>query len=232
MALKLFAPVAQSVEHLTFNQGVRDSSSRRSTKGDWFFSPFHFHHGSAVHIIRPSVGISSAERLYIITLQRVYNGVWRSCDEGEKLPVDVFHRGKTKITSSRIRVSLMIMRLYFRSESARSVIPTIYKIQYFSGCGAVGSARALGARCRRFKSCHSDQKSTDTFMASVLFLLWVIGFNICSIVRAKRVQRALGSKDKTTSKCCFVRSKVHQERSHRMKPVDRRVATMRRWRKR
>ena len=28
-----YAPVAQSVEHLTFNQGVRDSSSRRSTKG-------------------------------------------------------------------------------------------------------------------------------------------------------------------------------------------------------
>ena len=28
----LYAPVAQSVEHLTFNQGVRDSSSRRSTK--------------------------------------------------------------------------------------------------------------------------------------------------------------------------------------------------------
>ena len=27
----LYAPVAQSVEHLTFNQGVRDSSSRRST---------------------------------------------------------------------------------------------------------------------------------------------------------------------------------------------------------
>ena len=26
-----YAPVAQSVEHLTFNQGVRDSSSRRST---------------------------------------------------------------------------------------------------------------------------------------------------------------------------------------------------------
>ena len=26
-----------------------------------------------------------------------------------------------------------------------------------TGCGAVGSARALGARCRRFKSCHSDQ---------------------------------------------------------------------------
>ena len=27
-----------------------------------------------------------------------------------------------------------------------------------SGCSAVGSARALGARCRRFESCHSDQK--------------------------------------------------------------------------
>ena len=26
-----YAPVAQLVEHLTFNQGVRDSSSRRST---------------------------------------------------------------------------------------------------------------------------------------------------------------------------------------------------------
>ena len=27
-----YAPVAQPVEHLTFNQGVRDSNSRRSTK--------------------------------------------------------------------------------------------------------------------------------------------------------------------------------------------------------
>ena len=26
----------------------------------------------------------------------------------------------------------------------------------FSGCSAVGSALALGARCRRFESCHSD----------------------------------------------------------------------------
>ena len=29
----LFAPVAQLVEHLTFNQGVRSSILRRSTKG-------------------------------------------------------------------------------------------------------------------------------------------------------------------------------------------------------
>ena len=30
-------------------------------------------------------------------------------------------------------------------------------IKQISGCGAVGSALALGARCRRFESCHSDQ---------------------------------------------------------------------------
>ena len=30
--MNLYAPVAQPVEHLTFNQGVRDSNSRRSTK--------------------------------------------------------------------------------------------------------------------------------------------------------------------------------------------------------
>ena len=35
------------------------------------------------------------------------------------------------------------------------------KIEYFhpSGCGAAGSARSLGLRCRRFKSGHSDQKT-------------------------------------------------------------------------
>ena len=29
----------------------------------------------------------------------------------------------------------------------------------FSGCSAVGSARGLGPRCRRFESCHSDHSS-------------------------------------------------------------------------
>ena len=29
---------------------------------------------------------------------------------------------------------------------------------HISGCSAVGSALGLGPRCRRFKSCHSDQK--------------------------------------------------------------------------
>ncbi len=67
----IFAPVAQLVEHLTFNQGVRSSILRRST----------------------------------ITYLPI--GRW-----------------------------------------VLSLIP---------GCSAVGSARALGARCRRFESCHSDQ---------------------------------------------------------------------------
>ena len=30
-----------------------------------------------------------------------------------------------------------------------------------SGCGAAGSARRLGRRCRRFEPCHSDQKSAE-----------------------------------------------------------------------
>ena len=30
-----------------------------------------------------------------------------------------------------------------------------------SGCGAVGSARHLGCRCRRFEPCHSDQILTE-----------------------------------------------------------------------
>ena len=74
-----FAPVAQLVEHLTFNQGVRSSILRRSTKGLKFQSLF------------------------------------------------------------------------------------------FSGCSAVGSARALGARCRRFESCHSDQKK-DAELETILRL--------------------------------------------------------------
>ena len=31
-------------------------------------------------------------------------------------------------------------------------------LRAFSGCSAAGSAPALGAGCRRFESCHSDQK--------------------------------------------------------------------------
>ena len=34
---------------------------------------------------------------------------------------------------------------------------------FLTGCSAVGSALALGARCRRFDSCHSDQNSSLNF---------------------------------------------------------------------
>ena len=42
-----------------------------------------------------------------------------------------------------------------------------------SGCSAAGSAPALGAGCRRFKSCHSDQKKRrfSTFVGSLLFFI-------------------------------------------------------------
>ncbi len=44
--------------------------------------------------------------------------------------------------------------LCFAWVSARA---NLYDIIYVSGCGAVGSARLLGSRGRRFKSCHPDQ---------------------------------------------------------------------------
>ena len=40
-----------------------------------------------------------------------------------------------------------------------------------SGCGAVGSALDWGARGRKFKSCHSDQKGY--FSVALLFLFYV-----------------------------------------------------------
>ncbi len=45
------------------------------------------------------------------------------------------------------------------------------KIEYFhqSGCGAAGSARSLGLRCRRFESGHSDQKSAENEVFSPTF---------------------------------------------------------------
>ena len=42
IAKLIYAPVAQPVEHLTFNQGVRDSNSRRSTKGTDHSVPYFF----------------------------------------------------------------------------------------------------------------------------------------------------------------------------------------------
>ena len=54
------------------------------------------------------------------------------------------------------------------------------KIEYFhpSGCGAAGSARRLGRRCRRFEPCHSDQKSAENEVFAPLsaYFLLIIGF--------------------------------------------------------
>ena len=44
------------------------------------------------------------------------------------------------------------------------------RILTMSGCSAVGSAPALGAGCRRFESCHSDQKRGGTVRASSFFI--------------------------------------------------------------
>ena len=46
------------------------------------------------------------------------------------------------------------------SEAEDVACDVFYNLIKLSGCSAVGSARALGARCRRFESCHSDQKKT------------------------------------------------------------------------
>ena len=43
-------------------------------------------------------------------------------------------------------------------------------IRMFPGCSAVGSARGLGPRCRRFESCHSDQKKNERSYPLILFL--------------------------------------------------------------
>ena len=43
-----------------------------------------------------------------------------------------------------------------------------------SGCGAVGSARRLGRRCRRFEPCHSDQKPTENKPFSTYFRFFFI----------------------------------------------------------
>ena len=51
-----------------------------------------------------------------------------------------------------------------------------------SGCSADGSALALGARCRRFESCHSDQELSHTIA------VW-LGLFLCSHSDAVSVAR-------------------------------------------
>ena len=51
-----------------------------------------------------------------------------------------------------------------------SLKPTKFSQFHISGCSAVGSALALGARCRRFESCHSDHIRTKVMIPLVLQL--------------------------------------------------------------
>ena len=46
-----------------------------------------------------------------------------------------------------------------------------------SGCGAAGSALPWGGRGRKFKSCHSDQKSVRMHNSYGFFLLFLFTFN-------------------------------------------------------
>ena len=86
------------------------------------------------------------------------------------------------------------------------------------GCGAVGSARRLGRRCRRFESCHSDQKGSginvpepfslftagqflradDSFSSALAFYhldkLEFVAYNLSSILLQLWVVRQLLSK--------------------------------------
>ena len=41
-------------------------------------------------------------------------------------------------------------------------------------CGAAGSARALGARCRRFESCHLDQKVPYSMSKELFYYILLI----------------------------------------------------------
>ena len=59
-----------------------------------------------------------------------------------------------------------------------SLRPALNKNLIFtSGCSAVGSARALGARCRRFESCHSDQRRVAD--ATLFFFGRIPCFDVC-----------------------------------------------------
>lgn len=63
-----------------------------------------------------------------------------------------------------------------------------------TGCGAVGSAPALGAGCRGFKSLHSDQKRTKVMIPLVLQLsFFFIPQNHCGITVMMRIFASAGT---------------------------------------
>ena len=82
-----------------------------------------------------------------------------------------------------------------------------------SGCGAVGSARRLGRRCRRFEPCHSDQNLCFLHQKSVLFarlgLIFCLLSPFCSFSKKPQFlpKRFLSAQD-TDLECfygCFER---------------------------
>ena len=71
------------------------------------------------------------------------------------------------------RLVLTTSTTMFQEKARVACYPLIEsKILIISGCSAVGSARALGARCRRFESCHSDHKETIILIRKIS-VLWL-----------------------------------------------------------
>ena len=61
----------------------------------------------------------------------------------------------------------------------------ILHFAFISGCGAVGSARRLGRRCRRFESCHSDQKSKREDEPLSCFFDWCVNLKLFCEVKCR-----------------------------------------------
>ena len=78
----------------------------------------------------------------------------------------------------------------------------------FSGCSAVGSARALGARCRRFESCHSDQKRENDPCGCFLFFAWCVDSKVIAKqmqVRIPKVSQSVAKLPCHSSLRCLLR---------------------------
>ena len=62
------------------------------------------------------------------------------------------------------------------------------------GCSAAGSARGLGPRCRRFESCHSDQRRRSFRTAVKRRSLWRSPFSrLCSMSPPFRIEAPRGT---------------------------------------
>ena len=91
------------------------------------------------HIEEPIESVEFGRRFAQDTKQVVLQRVRDA--EREQILVDFLERGDSLVTGT-------IKRLGSSECGALTIL---------SGCSAVGSAPALGAGCRRFESCHSDQ---------------------------------------------------------------------------